>query len=92
MRVAWALVVSWCMVLATTAPPSRDAHRAGISTVSAAPHHVARHRTALAPFVAPDVVSLLAATRTTSFERSIATAAVADLAFVPAVARGPPLG
>ena len=91
MRVAWALVVSWCMVLATTATPSRDAHRAGISTVSAAPHHVARHRTALAPFVAPDVIAIVDGPRTTSFERSVAPPVVAELEFVPAVARGPPL-
>lgn len=92
MRVAWALVVSWCMVVATTASPTRDAHRAGVSTASVAPHHVVRHRAAIAPFVAPDRVAIVDAPRVLAIASAIVPAFATDVTLVPAVARGPPAG
>jgi hypothetical protein len=94
MRIAWSLVVAWCMVVATTTHGTReDAHHAGIAA-AAAFHHPLRHRdlSTLTPFVAPARVAIVVPPRPLDVAASSVLALGIAVAAILPVARGPPVG
>ncbi|MEO8840084.1 MAG: hypothetical protein ABI591_07320 [Kofleriaceae bacterium] len=94
MRLAWSLVVAWCMVVATTTHGTREApHRAGIAAATAY-HHPLRHRdiSTLTPFVAPTRVAIDARLRPVDLAASSVRALCIVVATFAPVARGPPVG
>ena len=94
MRVAWSVVVAWCMVVATTTHGTHDdARRAGISAAPAF-HHPLRHRdlSTLAPFVAPARVAIVVPPCPVEVAVSAVLARGLAVAAIAPVARGPPVG
>jgi hypothetical protein len=94
MRLAWSLVVAWCMVVATTTHGTHeDAHHAGIAA-AAALHHPLRHRdlSSLTPFVAPARVAIVVPPRPLDVAASYVPALALAIAATLPVARGPPVG
>lgn len=94
MRLAWSLVIAWCMVVATISHGTPDdPRRAGIASASAF-HHPLRHRdvSTLTPFVAPARVAMIVPLQPVDIAAtSVRALDIVGATFAP-VARGPPVG
>ena len=93
MRVTWALLVAWCMVVATTTHDTHgSARHAGISAAPAF-HHSLRHRnfTSLAPFVAPARAAFPVPPQPIEVVGAVVRELGISVATIAPVARGPPV-
>ncbi len=93
MRMAWSLVVAWCMVAAATPHGARDLARQTTMVKAPAFHHPMRQRelrSDLAPFVAVARTELLVPAPATSLISEPGEVQGAERVLRAARARGPP--